>query len=132
MPKHTTIYANELRALPPRKFRFANIEVPKSDAWKQRQREKSLVKRAWEFVEERRFKFYVKESRAYTMKTGVPGVWEEVARGIRESTEREKMGEKKAKGGDTARRVVRSKTVAVKKDVRVQMPEVKRQTSRRV
>ncbi|KAJ4357284.1 uncharacterized protein N0V89_001859 [Didymosphaeria variabile] len=81
MPKHTTLYAHELRASP-RKFRFANIELPKNDAWKQRQREKSLLTRAWEFVEERRFKFYVKESRAYTMKTGVPGVWEEVARGL--------------------------------------------------
>lgn len=130
MPKHTTIYAHELRALPPRKFRFANIELHKSAAWAQRQREKSLLKRAWEFVEERRFKFYVKEGIAYTMKTGVPGVWEEIARGIRERTE--KNGEKKVAGGDKARRIASKKIVPARKDVRVQMPEIKRQTSRRV
>lgn len=136
MPKHTTLYAHELRALPPRKFRFANIELPKNDAWKQRQREKSLLKRAWEFIEERRFKFYVKESRAYTMKTGVPGVWEEVARAIRERTEREKeggkVGVKKVDGGEKGRKVGARKTAGKKKDVGVKIPEVKRQTSRPV
>ncbi|KAL5378247.1 hypothetical protein PMIN06_010888 [Paraphaeosphaeria minitans] len=130
MPKHTTIYAHELRALPPRKFRFANIELPKSVAWTQRQRAKSLLKRAWEFVEERRFRFYVKEGVAYTMKTGVPGVWEEVARGIRARTETK--GEKKGAGRDGTRRIASNKSVPAKKDVRVQVPEVRRQTSRRV
>ncbi|KAK7189353.1 hypothetical protein DPSP01_013950 [Paraphaeosphaeria sporulosa] len=130
MPKHTTIYAHELRALPPRKFRFANIELPKSAAWAQRQREKSLFKRAWEFVEERRFKFYVKEGVAYTMKTGVPGVWEEVARGIKARTETK--GDRKEGGGDRTRRIASKKAVPAKKDVGVQMPAIRRQTSRRV
>lgn len=97
------------------------------------------MKRAWEFIEERRFKFYVKESRAYTMKTGVPGVWEEVARGIRERTEKEKGGAGKEIKGLVGRGGVGSgrKVGAVKRsvangDVRVRVPEVKRQTSRRV
>lgn len=90
MPKHTTVYAHELRALPPHPLRFANIVLPKSEAWKKRQSEKPLWKGLWEFIEEKRFKFYVKEGRAYTMRTGVPGVWEEVANGIKERSEQEK------------------------------------------
>jgi hypothetical protein len=88
--KHTTAFLHELRALPPRKLRLANIELPKSDAWAKRQREKGVIQRMVEVVNEPRFKFYVKEGRLYTMKTGVPGVWEEVARRIQEQTVEER------------------------------------------
>ncbi|KAJ4374309.1 hypothetical protein N0V83_003050 [Neocucurbitaria cava] len=88
--KHTTAFLHELRALPPMKMRLANIELPKTEAWAQRQREKGIFKRMAEVIQEPRYKFYVKEGRLYTMKTGVPGVWEEVARRIQDQTVAEK------------------------------------------
>ncbi|KAF1975468.1 hypothetical protein BU23DRAFT_529980 [Bimuria novae-zelandiae CBS 107.79] len=138
MPKHTTVYAHELRALPPRPLRFANIVLPKSAAWRQRQAEKPLWKGLWEFIEEKRFKFYVKEGTTYTMRTGVPGVWEEVARGIRERTEREESeneGDGKGKGRKIVKAVKGKKVgeLGGKKAVaRPVVPAVKRQTARPV
>ena len=117
--------------MPPHTFRFANIELPKNAAWAERQRQKSFFKRAWEIIEERRFKFYIKEGIAYTMKTGVPGVWEEVARGIRARSETN--GEKKEAAGDRPKRIAGKKIVPAKKEVvKVQIPQVRRQTLRRV
>lgn len=63
------------------------------------------------------------------MKTGVPGVWEEVARGIKARTET--TGGKEA-ASDQTKRVARQKLVPAEKAVRVQIPAVRRQTSRRM
>ncbi|KAF2818781.1 hypothetical protein CC86DRAFT_363878 [Ophiobolus disseminans] len=123
--KYTSAFLHELRALPPRKMRLANIELPKNNAWVKRQREKGLFKRIYEIISEPRFKFYVKEGKLYTMKTGVPGVWEEVARRIQEQTQTELDVTGQMKTG-------------VKKPVIVRRPappviireRVKRQTSR--
>ncbi|KAH7563574.1 hypothetical protein BM1_00621 [Bipolaris maydis] len=130
--KHTTAFLHELRALPQRRFRLANIELPKTDAWAQRQREKGIFKRVLDVINEPRFKFYVKEGRLYTMKTKVPGVWEEVAERIRDQTivEREEQ-ERRSRDGAVA--VTRKPVVPAK---RVSKPvlkvdeRIKRQTTR--
>ncbi|KAI4940395.1 hypothetical protein J4E86_011029 [Alternaria arbusti] len=113
--KHTTAFLHELRALPPKKLRLANIELPKSEAWVKRQREKGIFKRMLEVMSEPRFKFYVKEGRLYTMKTGVPGVWEEVAMRIQDQTveeaERERVERENGKRGVGARKEVPKKPV---------------------
>ncbi|KAF1841537.1 uncharacterized protein K460DRAFT_292978 [Cucurbitaria berberidis CBS 394.84] len=125
--KHTTAFLHELRALPPMKMRLANIELPKTEEWAKRQRAKGIFKRMAEVVKEPRFKFYVKEGRMYTMKTGVPGVWEEVAKRIQEQTVSEKEAAEKLKIG--ARR-----PVVVRKITRPEVgnERIKRQTSRAV
>lgn len=95
--KETSCYVSELRALPQRKFRFANIEIPKAAAWRKRQSEKNMWWKIKEFISEPRFKFFVKEGKLYTMRSGVPGVWEEVAKKIQQQTVPEGMtGSKKA------------------------------------
>jgi ribosomal protein S10 len=105
-PKRTSAFLHELRSLPDKKLRLANIELPKTEAWAKRQREKGMFKRMLEVVNEPRFKFYVKEGRMYTMKTGVPGVWEEVANRIRDQTVAEKEEAGRAKNGGGAKRGV--------------------------
>ncbi|EDU49814.1 predicted protein [Pyrenophora tritici-repentis Pt-1C-BFP] len=126
--KHTTAFLHELRALPPSRFRLANIELPKTKEWRERQREKGRWKRVWEVLNEQRFKFYVKEGRGYTVRTGVPGVWEEVAERIREQSAGMEEG-----GKGAGARGVKSKTGA---GVREKMPalkvgeRIKRQTTR--
>ncbi|EOA85846.1 uncharacterized protein SETTUDRAFT_110758 [Exserohilum turcica Et28A] len=131
--KHTTAFLHELRALPQRRFRLANIELPKTEAWAQRQREKGILRRMIDVINEPRFKFYVKEGRLYTMKTGVPGVWEEVAARIRDQTvaETDEAERKNYVGGNAG---VAKKPVVVAK--RVVKPvgkvddSIKRQTTR--
>ncbi|KAH9862989.1 hypothetical protein J1614_010659 [Plenodomus biglobosus] len=125
--KHTTAFIHELRALPPMRFRLANIELPKSAGWAQRQRAKGIMKRMWEVVNEPRFKFYVKEGRFFTTKTGVPGVWEEVAARIQEQTLEERAVKQVKAGG-------KKTSVIWKPAVKLARPAVrdavKRQTSR--
>lgn len=84
--KNTTAFLHELHALPPMKFRLANIEIPKTNEWATRQREKGIWKRMLEVIAEPRYKFFVKEGKMFTAKTGVPGVWEEVAIRIKGQT----------------------------------------------
>jgi ribosomal protein S10 len=123
--KTTGAFLHELRALPPKKMRLANIELPKSEAWTKRQREKGIFKRMYEVISEPRFKFYVKEGRTYTMKTGVPGVWEEVAKRIQEQTANESRSmEVQGKSG-LRRPMVRKPLPLVATQERI-----KRQTSR--
>jgi hypothetical protein len=123
--KHTSVLLHELRALPPRKLRLANIELPKNDAWAKRQREKGIFKRMYEVISEPRYKFYVKEGRMYTMKTGVPGVWEEVAKRIQEQTQTENEAAGQVKTG------VRRSAVARKPpSLLITKERVKRQTAR--
>jgi hypothetical protein len=123
--KTTGVFIHELRALPSRKMRLANIELPKNDAWAERQREKGMFKRMYEVISEPRYKFYVKEGRTYTMKTGVPGVWEEVAKRIKEQTVAEIEGKEPEQTGRRSQLVVR-------RPVQPAVPQerLKRQTSR--
>ena len=126
--KNTSAFLHELRSLPDKKLRLANIELPKNDAWAKRQREKGVFRRMLEVINEPRFKFYVKEGRLYTMKTGVPGVWEEVANRIRDQTVAEEEEAERAKlGGGKKRGVVVRRPV--KPVVRV-VERTKRQTRR--
>ncbi|CBX94628.1 hypothetical protein LEMA_P116310.1 [Plenodomus lingam JN3] len=125
--KHTTAFIHELRALPPMRFRLANIELPKTEGWARRQRAKGIMKRIWDVINEPRFKFYVKEGRFFTTKTGVPGVWEEVAARIHEQTVEENEA-KQARTGGKKTALVRKPAVRLVKPV-VREP-VKRQTSR--
>jgi hypothetical protein len=123
--KTTGAFLHELRALPPKKMRLANIELPKSDAWAKRQREKGIFKRIYEVISEPRFKFYVKEGRTYTMKTGVPGVWEEVAKRIQEQTADESRSPEVQGKSGLRRPLIRKPLPPV-----VPRERIKRQTSR--
>jgi hypothetical protein len=120
--KNTTAFLHELRALPPRKMRLANIALEKNEAWVRTQREKGILKRMFEVVSEPRYKFYVKEGRTYTMKTGAPGVWEEVAKRIQEQTVAQDTIYEQEKSG--TRKPVRKPQPAISQE------RIKRQTSR--
>ncbi|ORX97686.1 hypothetical protein BCR34DRAFT_577780 [Clohesyomyces aquaticus] len=86
----STVQLSHLRALPSQWGRFANIRLLKP--WERPAREVEM-KRLWtRFVEaarEPRWKFYVKEGKAYTIMSGVPGVWEDVAKQVKRQTEEE-------------------------------------------
>ncbi|KAH3910994.1 hypothetical protein HBI56_001950 [Parastagonospora nodorum] len=128
--KQTSVFLHELRALPPKKMRFANIELPKSDDWVQRQRQKGLFKRFYEAISEPRFKFFVKEGRSYTMKTGVPGVWEEVAKRIQQQTlDASRLLETPAKKTRTSKPIVYATLRPATSQVQM---KIKRQTARQV
>lgn len=120
--KRTAAFLHELRALPPRKMRLANIQLPKNDAWAERQREKGIFKRMYEVLSEPRYKFYVKEGRTYTMKTGVPGVWEEVAKRIQEQTIEEQDSAEQGK-------ISGKRPVAVRRPA-ISQERIRRQTAR--
>jgi hypothetical protein len=122
--KHTSAFVHELRALPPRKMRLANIELPKNDEWAKRQRGKGIFKRMYEVISEPRYKFYVKEGRTYTMKSGVPGVWEQVANRIQEQTAAESATSDQVKSSNR-KTVVRRPTQPI-----ISQERVKRQTAR--
>ncbi len=125
--KTTAMFLHELRALPPRTMRLANIERIKTEDWVKQQREKGVFRRIFELLNEPRFKFYVKEGRFYTMKTKVPGVWEEVMQRIKEQTFAEIEASEKTKHGvrrTAVRRTVRPALGSNARDV------LKRQTSR--
>ncbi|KAF2476772.1 uncharacterized protein BDR25DRAFT_252970, partial [Lindgomyces ingoldianus] len=79
----TTAFLDELRPLSPHRLRFANIELVRGEKWRKAQRERSWWRKVAEVLAEPRSKFYVKEGRSYTVSTGVPGVWENVALAIR-------------------------------------------------
>lgn len=131
--KNTTAFLHELRALPPMKFRLANLEIPKSEEWAQRQRAKGIWKRMLEVIAEPRFKFFVKEGKMFTAKTGVPGVWEEVAMRIKGQTNRAgKEGRTAVTGprGAIRRPAVQSPVVLRRPAKQVEEARVKRQTAR--
>ncbi|KAF1938987.1 hypothetical protein EJ02DRAFT_457417 [Clathrospora elynae] len=127
--KHTTALLHELRALPPMKLRLANIELPKTEGWAKKQRAKSIFRRMYEVLNEPRFKFYVKEGRLYTMKTGVPGVWEEVASRIQEQTVVEQQGADKPKM-DAKKTTVGRRTITP--IINIEKERMKRQTTRQL
>lgn len=131
--KNTTAFLHELRALPGKRFRLANLEIPKNDEWARRQREKGVWKRMLEVVAEPRYKFFVKEGKMFTQKTGVPGVWEEVAMRIRGQTTRAGKAEKKGLTGPrgAVRRPAIKGPVVLKRPAKlVDEASVKRQTAR--
>lgn len=131
--KNTTAFLHELRALPPMKFRLANLEIPKSAEWAQRQRAKGVWKRMLEVIAEPRFKFFVKEGKMFTAKTGVPGVWEEVATRIKGQTTRAGKEEATAVTGPRGairRPAVQSPVVLRRPIKQVEEARVKRQTAR--
>ncbi|KAH7406325.1 hypothetical protein DE146DRAFT_439199 [Phaeosphaeria sp. MPI-PUGE-AT-0046c] len=122
--KNTSAFIHELRALPSKKLRFANIELPKSEGWAQRQRAKGIYRRMLEVLSEPRHKFYVKEGRSYTMRTKVPGVWEEVARRIQEQTVAADTASEPTKAG-TRLPILRKPALPV-----ISRDRIKRQTAR--
>lgn len=131
--KNTTAFLHELRALPGKRFRLANLEIPKSDEWADRQRAKGIGKRMLEVIAEPRFKFFVKEGKMFTAKTGVPGVWEEVATRIRDQTNKAAKEEIAAVTGPRGaiRRPAIKGPVVLKRPAKVvQEARVKRQTAR--
>jgi hypothetical protein len=105
-------------------MRLANIELPKNDEWAKRQRGKGIFKRMYEVISEPRYKFYVKEGRTYTMKSGVPGVWEQVANRIQEQTAAESATSDQVKSSNR-KTVVRRPTQPI-----ISQERVKRQTAR--
>lgn len=133
--KNTTAFLHELRALPSKRFRLANLEIPKTEAWAQRQRAKGIAKRMLEVIAEPRYKFFVKEGKMFTAKTGVPGVWEEVAMRIRGQTTRAGKEERKAMAATRPRGAIRRPAlkgpVVLKRPIKVaERASVKRQTAR--
>jgi len=124
--KNTAAFLHELRALPPKRFRLANIELPKTKAWAQRQREKGMGTKLLALMNEPRFKFHVKEGRLFTLKTGVPGVWEEVAARIQQQTLEEQEAQQEQTG--------LKQPAVVRKPMKLVTPVpseiIKRQTSR--
>lgn len=84
-------------------------------------------RRVLEVINEPRFKFYVKEGRNYTIKTGVPGVWENVARAIQQQTsEKDMTGKMVIKVGNGNRKGVDAPNLVSREPVK----RVKRQTAR--
>ncbi|KAG9201762.1 hypothetical protein G6514_005378 [Epicoccum nigrum] len=132
--KNTTAFLHELRALPPMKFRLANIEIPKTEEWAKRQREKGIWKRMLEVIAEPRYKFFVKEGNMFTTKTGVPGVWEEVALRIRGQTDKavreEKIAATGPRGAIIRQPALKGPVVLRKPSKAVEEARVKRQTAR--
>ncbi|CAI6336048.1 unnamed protein product [Periconia digitata] len=129
--KFTSCTLGEMRALPPRRFRMANLQRLKAKSWREDQRKKTPGQKLWELVMEPRWKFYVKEGSSYTVRTGVPGVWEEVAMRIKEQTEHEvEKGAKKTIGARLG--ALKTGTVLTKPLGAVKPPlrPIKRQTSR--
>lgn len=131
--KNTTALLHELRALPPMKFRLANIEIPKTEEWAKRQREKGIWKRMLEVIAEPRLKFFVKEGKMFTTKTGVPGVWEEVASRIRAQTNKavkEESAPPSGPRGAIRRPALKGPVVLHRPSKAVEEARVKRQTAR--
>lgn len=86
-----------------------------------------------EVIAEPRFKFFVKEGRLFTTKTGVPGVWEEVAMRIKGQTNRALKEEKAAIDGPrgTIRRpAIKGPVVLQRPSKTVEEAKLKRQTAR--
>ncbi|KAF2000300.1 hypothetical protein P154DRAFT_620398 [Amniculicola lignicola CBS 123094] len=81
--KTTTVQLSELRAMNPKRTRFANIERIKGEIWKQGEVGKRWWEKTLDILGEPRWLFHVKEGRAYTISTGVPGVWDDVAAHIK-------------------------------------------------
>jgi hypothetical protein len=90
------------------------------------------LKRIWWVMQEPRYKFYVKEGRAYTVPTGVPGVWDDVAKAIMrqtvESAEKaEKTTQKGVRGVRGARTGTRRKAAETKRmEVEMEKREMER------
>lgn len=89
-----------------------------------------------EVVAEPRHKFFVKEGKMFTAKTGVPGVWEEVAMRIRNQTTQEVKEEKNESAAASGPRGM-ARRPAVKRPIVLTRPakvieeaRVRRQTAR--
>ncbi|KAF2704945.1 hypothetical protein K504DRAFT_471887 [Pleomassaria siparia CBS 279.74] len=85
----TGVTMSDLRAIPAQKGRFANIELVKTKQYLEHRKKKGILMKVWEVLAEPRWKFYVKEGRSYTIKTRVPGVWENIAVAIKQQTLKE-------------------------------------------
>ncbi|KAF2201493.1 hypothetical protein GQ43DRAFT_440519 [Delitschia confertaspora ATCC 74209] len=83
----TTVLLSELRALPPQRFRYANIARVKTEKFLRVTGWNGIWGRVFGLLNEPRWKYYVKEGKAYTFRTKVPGVWENVARAIKGQTD---------------------------------------------
>ena len=86
-----------------------------------------------EVIAEPRYKFFIKEGKMFTAKTGVPGVWEEVAMRIKGQTNREVKEEKAAVNGPRGairRPVVKGPVVLRRPAKAIEEARVKRQTAR--
>ncbi|KAF2110348.1 hypothetical protein BDV96DRAFT_200791 [Lophiotrema nucula] len=118
--RNTAVLLKELRALPPQSWRFANLERVKGPEWRKEQKQRPWWEKFLGVLNEPRFKFYVKEGRLYTQKTGVPEVWENVARAIQKQSV--------PMGGESGRDAGR--TAKLVKDL-PPIRHVRRQTTRR-
>jgi hypothetical protein len=121
------VLLHELRALPASRWRFANIERVKSDYLLKDEKSKGIFRKILTVLSEPRFKFYVKEGRIYTVRTKVPGVWENVAAQIRRQTDELANG---SKGPERRLIEAQEPTRKVVEKEKVEMKRLKRQTSR--
>ena len=86
-----------------------------------------------EVIAEPRLKFFVKEGKMFTTKTGVPGVWEEVALRIRAQTNKAAQEEKTPPSGPRGairRPAVKGPVMLQRPSKAVEEARVKRQTAR--
>lgn len=107
-------------------MRLANLQIAMSKESRERWEKRSWSRSVLGVLNEPRWKFWVKEGRAYTMKTAAPGVWEQVAKRIQEQTFAEEKGKEVTQGVKNGESVVR-KPVVVN---RIAKQGVKRQTAR--
>ena len=96
------------------------MERTKGPEWRKQQAQRAWWEKFLGVLNEPRFKFYVKEGRMYTQKTGVPEVWENVAKAIQKQSI--------LMSSDTGRSAVRAPKL-VKDPSPIRM--VRRQTTRR-
>lgn len=85
LPKTTGVRLSEMRALPSRWGRLANLERIRSPSLQREHAQRSAWKKALGFLAEPRFKFYVTEDVASTRRSRAPGVWENVLKEIRKN-----------------------------------------------
>jgi len=124
---------SDLRALPPQRGRFANIQLLKTNEWHQQQKKINIFMKFWNILAEPRWKFYVKEGRSYTIRTKAPGVWENVALVIQQRTREDAAKAKPAElqKQPLPRRPIQPVTpITSTKLARPEPPKLKRQTSR--
>lgn len=86
LPKTTGVRVSEIRALPSRWGRLANLERIRTPRLQKELAQRSAWKKALGFLAEPRFKFYVTDDVASMRRSRAPGVWENVLKEIRKSS----------------------------------------------
>lgn len=87
LPKTTGVRLSEMRALPSRWGRLANLERIRTPSLQRELAQRLAWKKALGFLAESRFKFYVTDDVASMRRSRAPGVWENVLKEIRKNSQ---------------------------------------------